>query len=97
MKRQEALGSEDPIPEPKDLNTMLTHIALRIWPIRVLGFDLMNSAIHLFRKFFPEEGEPDNLKYVLEKFKDIDYQLDEWKASSARQGADFALKVILSW
>ena len=94
---QETFGNEEPIPEPTDLNTMLTHISYRVRPIRLLGYDLVNSAIHLFRKFFPEEGEPDNLKVVLEKFKEIDLQFDEWKYSCARQGADTALRFVLSW
>ena len=37
------------------------------------------------------------MRYVIEKFKEIETQLEDWKMSSARQGADFALKVVFSW
>ena len=94
---QDAFGDGEPIPEPTDLSTVLTHISYRVRPIRLLGYDLVNSAIDLFQKFFPEEGEPDNLKVVLEKFKEIDLQFDDWKYSCARQGADTALQFVLSW
>jgi hypothetical protein len=63
---------------------------------RHLG-DLPEVAIQVFKFLWPGEPVPENLTLLAEHLRDGGKRFSDWKRSSARAGADAALRVACSW
>jgi hypothetical protein len=54
-------------------------------------------AIQIFKLVWPGERVPDNMTLLAQRLKELSERFSEWKRSSARAGADAALRVVCSW
>jgi hypothetical protein len=63
---------------------------------RHLG-EVPEVAIQIFKLLWPGEPVPDNLTLLAQLLKDAYKMFSEWRRSSARAGADAALRVACSW
>jgi hypothetical protein len=78
----------------------LAALAARISHMRVVErhlVDLPEVAIQIFKVLWPGEEVPKNLTLLSQRLKDAGRRFREWKCSSARAGADAALRVACSW
>jgi hypothetical protein len=62
---------------------------------RHLG-EVPEVAIQIFKLLWPGEPVPDNLTLLAQRLKDAGERFGEWRRSSARAGADAALRVACS-
>ena len=82
------------------MSTLEDHIvamAARVSHMKVLGVDLFNAAVKTFSALYPTETIPKDLPDLCEWLNASDIQLNEWRCSAGRAGADQALKFVLSW
>jgi hypothetical protein len=63
---------------------------------RTLGL-LPGAAITAFKSLWPDEPIPDSTNLVAERLQGTRQRLHEWRHSSARAGADMALRFACSW
>jgi hypothetical protein len=63
---------------------------------RHLG-EVPEVAIQVFKLPWPGERVPENLTLLAQRIKDAGERFGEWRRSSARAGADAALRVACSW
>jgi hypothetical protein len=59
--------------------------------------DLPDRAMEIFKMLWPGEAIPANLTLLSDRLKDAYRRFQEWRCSSARDGADAALRVACSW
>nr|XP_051209479.1 uncharacterized protein LOC127326734 [Lolium perenne] len=59
--------------------------------------DVPEVAFQIFKFLWPGEPVPENLTLLAHRLKDAGKRFSEWKRSSARAGADAALRVACSW
>jgi hypothetical protein len=65
--------------------------------MKIVGVDVLDAALKAFDALYPGEPRPKELHDLCEWLKAADLQLDEWRRSAGRAGADQALKFIMSW
>jgi hypothetical protein len=63
---------------------------------RHLG-DFPEVALQVFKFLWPREAAPEDLTGLAQRLRDAGQRFSEWKRSSARTGADAALRVACSW
>jgi hypothetical protein len=59
--------------------------------------DLPEVAMQIFKVMWLGEEVPANLTLLAQRLRDAGERFSEWKHSSARAGADAALRVVCSW
>jgi hypothetical protein len=59
--------------------------------------DLPDVATQIFKVLWPGETVPANLTLLSDWLKDAGKRFSDWRRSSARAGADAALRVACSW
>jgi hypothetical protein len=85
---------------PWDPYDHLVALSARIQHMRAVDrhlADLPDVAIQLYKVLWPGEALPANLTLTSERLKDAGRRIREWQCSSARAGADAALRVACSW
>jgi hypothetical protein len=78
----------------------LVALYARISHMRAMGrhlVDLPEVAMQIFKVLWPGEDVPANLTLLCQHLEDAGERFSEWKRSSARAGADAALRVVCSW
>ena len=75
----------------------MTSLLARVRPMRIIGVDVVDAALRAFRVLWPHEPRPSMMEGLIRFLDATDDRLQEWRESSARAGADEALKVVLSW
>ena len=75
----------------------LVALNARLAPLKIIGVDLLDVAIHAFRALWPDVPSPKKVPELVEWLMASDSRLDEWRGSAARAGADEAMAFILSW
>ena len=58
--------------------------------------DVPEVAFQIFKFLWPGEPVPENLTLLAHRLKDVGKRFSEWERSSARAGADAALRVACS-
>ena len=92
-KRAEA----GPIADLWDMEDYLAAITAHLKPLKRLGVDMVDAAIHTFSALWPGVESPKSIKDLAEYLKTSDERIHEWRESAARVGADEALAFVLSW
>jgi hypothetical protein len=59
--------------------------------------DVPEVAMQIFKFMWPREEVSANLTLLAQRLKDAGRRFSEWQCSSARAGADAALRVVCSW
>jgi hypothetical protein len=72
-------------------------MAARVSHMKVLGIDFPLAAIQAFKALYPGEAKPTSIKDLCDWLRATNVQLDDWRASAGRAGADTALKFATSW
>jgi hypothetical protein len=62
-----------------------------------LGKDLPDAAIRTFQSLWPGEKVPSRVEAIAARLNESNAWLNGWRHSSARSGADMALKFVCSW
>ncbi|KAK1665328.1 hypothetical protein QYE76_053487 [Lolium multiflorum] len=96
-RAEQALSNPD---APWDAYDHLVALAARISHMRAVDrhlVDLPDVAMQIFRVLWPGETVPANLTLLSDRLKDAGKRFSDWKRSSARAGADAALRVACSW
>jgi hypothetical protein len=96
-KAEQALSNSD---VPWDAYDHLVALAARIshmWCVDRHLVDLPDVAMQLFKVLWPREAQPANLTLLSNRLKDAGKRFSDWRRSSARAGADIALRVACSW
>ena len=75
----------------------MTSLLARVRPMRIIGVDVVDAALRAFRVLWPHEPRPSTMEGLIRFLDATDDRLQEWRESSARAGADEAIKVVLSW
>ena len=86
-----------PIDETWTVEDHLAALSARLNPLKIIGVDVLNAAIHTFRALWPGVEPPTSVADLVEWLKTSDDRLNEWRESAARVGADEALSFVLSW
>jgi hypothetical protein len=64
---------------------------------RTLGL-LLDASIAVFKSLWPGEAVPEHSHVIVERLlQESSFRLSEWRHSSARAGADIALRFVCSW
>jgi hypothetical protein len=58
---------------------------------------VLEVAMQVFKLLWPGVAVPENLTLLAQRLRDAGKRFSEWKRSSARAGADAALRVACSW
>ncbi|KAK1646661.1 hypothetical protein QYE76_064466 [Lolium multiflorum] len=85
---------------PLDAYDHLVMLTARIQHMRCVDrhlVDLPDVAMQLFKILWPGEAQPANTTLLCNRLKDADKRFSDWRRSSARAGADAALRVACSW
>jgi hypothetical protein len=96
-RAEQALSNPD---APWDAYDNLVALAARISHMRAVDrhlVDLPERAMQIFKVLWPGEAIPANVTLLSDRLKDACRRFREWKCSSARAGADAALRVACSW
>jgi hypothetical protein len=96
-RAEQALSNPD---APWDAYDHLVALAARIshmWCVDRHLVDLPDVAMQLFKVLWPGEAQPANLTLLSNRLKDAGKRFSDWRRSSARAGADAALRVACSW
>ena len=96
-RAEQALSNPD---APWDAYDHLVALAARISHMRAVDrhlVELPDRAMQIFKVLWPGEAVPANLTLLSDRLKDAGRRFREWKCSSARAGADAALRVACSW
>jgi len=72
-------------------------IKSRINPLKTIGSELLDAGLSAFRALWPNEDAPKTTEGLASKLREAERRLREWRSSSARAGADAALKFIMTW
>jgi len=72
-------------------------IKSRITPLKTIGSELLEAGVSAFRALWPHEEAPKTTDGLASKLREAEQRLREWRSSSARAGADAALKFIMTW
>ena len=72
-------------------------MSTRVSHMKVLGIDLPLAALHAFKALYPGESKPASIEDLCDWLRAADVQLNDWRASAGRAGADTALKFVTSW
>ena len=83
--------------EDWSMEDLSASLLARVKPMRVIGVDVVNAALRAFRVLWPDEPRPSTMEGLIRFLDATDDRLQEWRESSARAGADEAMKVVLSW
>ena len=75
----------------------LAALKARLKPLKRLGIDMVDAAIHTFGALWPGVENPKSVKDLAEYLKTSSDRITEWRESAARVGADEALSFVLSW
>ena len=86
-----------PIPEGWEIEDYLTALQARVQPLKRLGVDMLDAAVHTFGALWPKVERPTRVEELAEYLLNSGERLDEWRESAARAGADEALAFTLSW
>jgi hypothetical protein len=95
-RAEQALSNPD---APWDAYDHLVALAARISHMRCVDrhlVDLPDVAMQLFKVLWPGEAQPANLTLLSNRLKDAGKRFSDWRRSSARAGADAALRVACS-
>nr|XP_051222671.1 uncharacterized protein LOC127340918 [Lolium perenne] len=96
-RAEQSLSNPD---APWDAYDHLVALAARISHMRCVDqnlVDLPDLAIQLFKVLWPGEVPPIDLTLLSNRLKDVGKRFSDWRRSSARAGADAALRVACSW
>ena len=72
-------------------------IKARIHPLKTIGSELLDAGVSAFRALWPLADAPNTTPELAAKLREAEQRLREWRSSSARAGADAALKFIMTW
>ena len=73
-------------------------LAYRVNHLKVFGLDLFYAAIRVFKLLWPEAADPKDPKELADRLmQDSQGQLNAWRESAGRMGADEAMTFVLSW
>src|SRR3954469_4209220 len=75
----------------------LAALSERATTLKSCGVDLLKSAIHAFRMFWPDEDVLTLVEPLAAKLLLTEERLDQWRESASRVAADKALAFVLSW
>ena len=75
----------------------LTALASRVSHMVKLGRVLPDAAIRTFQSLWLGEKVPTRVEVLAARLNESGVRLNEWRHSSARFGADTALKFVCSW
>ncbi|KAK1660603.1 hypothetical protein QYE76_048762, partial [Lolium multiflorum] len=96
-RAEQSLGNPD---APWDAYDHLVALAARISHMRAVDrhlVELPERAMQIFKVLWPGEALPDTLTLLSDRLRDAGRRFREWQRSSARAGADAALRVACSW
>ena len=82
------------------MENFLVAVGAAIGPMKIMGRDLVQAAIRAYHVLWPNtSGTPDidEIKILVERLMASQSQLNLWRESAGRAGADMALTVIMSW
>lgn len=102
-KRVTELRAENAVSDPDAPWNAYDHLVAlhaRITHMKVVDrhlVDVPEVALQVFKFLWPGESVPDDLTRLAQRLKDAGKRFSEWKRSSARAGADAALRVACSW
>ena len=72
-------------------------IKSRIHPLKTIGSELLDAGLCAFKALWPLADAPKSTEDHASKLREAEQRLREWRSSSARAGADAALKFIMTW
>jgi predicted membrane-bound mannosyltransferase len=85
---------------PWDSYDHLVALAARISHMKTVDrhlSELPERAIQIFKVLWPGEAVPGTLTLLSDRLRDAGKRFREWRCSSARAGADAALRTVCSW
>jgi superfamily I DNA/RNA helicase len=65
--------------------------------MKIFGVDMLTAAIRTFNALWPGVPAPKSVRGLVDYLMESEDQLNEWRESAARAGADEALAFVLSW
>ena len=74
----------------------LVALKSRMSPLRTIGVELLSAAIRAYNVFWPESQAPASVDELSKCLMACEEQMDDWRSSAARVGADEALGKILN-
>src|SRR3954463_13469852 len=82
------------------MEDFLIAVGATIGPMKIMGKDLVQAAIQAYHVLWPNTSvtpDIDEIKILVERLMASQNQLNPWRESAGRAGADMALTVIMSW
>ena len=86
-----------PISAEWNIDDHLTALGARLSPMRSLGVSLLEAAIRVYNIFWPKAETLATVDELARCLQGAEKRLREWRASTARVGADDAMIFVLSW
>ena len=65
--------------------------------MKTIGSELLDAGLCAFKALWPLADAPKSTEDLASKLREAKQRLREWRSSSARAGADAALKFIMTW
>ena len=96
-KLREKRSEAGPIAEEWSVADHLAALSARLKPLKIIGIDLLDGAIHAHRALWPDSPEPTSVTRLADALKEGEDRLIEWRESAARAGGDEVLQFVLSW
>ena len=96
MKAARILKGKDPAAE-YDIDDHLAAMGARVAPLASDFQALMSASLKACQALYPDQPEVDSQEELEGLLKGAKDQLQLWRSSSARAGADAALTLIMSW
>lgn len=82
------------------MEDFLVAVGATVGSMKIMGRDLVQAAIRAYHVLWPNtSGTPDidEIKILVERLMASQNQLNLWRESAGRAGADMALIVVMSW
>src|SRR4051812_15206243 len=82
------------------MEDFLVAVGAAVGPMKIMGRDLVQAAIRAYHVLWPNtSGTPDidEIKILVERLMASQTQLNLWRESAGRAGADMELTAIMSW
>src|SRR3954463_12447658 len=82
------------------MEDFLIAVGATIGPMKIMGRDLVQAAIRAYHVLWPNTSvtpDIDEIKILVERLMASQNQLNPWRESAGRAGADMALTVVMSW
>ena len=80
-----------------DIDDHLAALSARVAPLAKDFQELMTASIKACQALYPDRSDADGTEEIVGMLKGAKDQLQLWRSSSARAGADAALTLIMSW